>query len=261
MIEGLAELSSISQDVLWKGFLVFVRVGAMMALLPAFGEQSVPARVKLGLALAFTAIVAPAVPDPSPNPEAALEALQTIGFFLAETLTGLFFGLMLRLFVFALQIAGSIAAQSTSLSQLFGGAGGDPLPAMGHVLVIGGLALATIMGLHVRIAEFMINSYDLVPIGNVIPSDVLTPAGIAEISRAFALGFTLAAPFVISSLIYNVTLGVINKAMPQLMVAFVGAPAITAGGLVLLMLAAPLMLSIWVEAMGAFMLDPFRGTR
>lgn len=257
MIEGLAELSSISQDALWKGYLVLMRVGAMMALLPAFGEQSVPARVKLGLALAFTAIVAPAVSQL----DAVSGVSQTIGLILAETLTGLFLGLMLRLFVLALQVAGSIAAQSTSLSQLFGGAGGDPLPAMGHVLVIGGLALATIMGLHVRIAEFMINSYDLVPMGNVIPSDMLSRAGVAEISRAFALGFTLAAPFVIASLIYNVTLGVINKAMPQLMVAFVGAPAITAGGLVLLMLAAPLMLSIWVEAMGAFILDPFRGPR
>ena len=257
MIEGLVELSTMSQDAIWKAYLVFMRVGAMMALLPAFGEQSVPTRVKLGLALAFTAIVAPAIS----NPDAVTEASHTFGLIAAETLTGLFLGLMLRLFVLALQVAGSIAAQSTSLSQLFGGAGGDPLPAMGHVLVIGGLALATIMGLHVQIAEFMINSYELVPMGDVIPSGVLSRAGIAEISRAFALGFTLAAPFVISSLIYNVTLGVINKAMPQLMVAFVGAPAITAGGLVLLMLAAPLILSIWVEAMGAFILDPFRGTR
>lgn len=255
MIEGLIELSSIGQDVLWQGFIVFVRVGAMVALLPAFGEQSVPTRVKLGLALAFTAIVTPAAPVPAIFDVAT----QALGLILAETLTGLFLGMMLRLFILALQVAGSIAAQSTSLSQLFGGAGGDPLPAMGHVLVIGGLALATIMGLHVQIAEFMINSYALVPMGDVIPADMLSMAGIAEISRAFALGFTLAAPFVIASLIYNITLGVINKAMPQLMVAFVGAPAITAGGLVLLMLAAPLMLSIWVEAMGIFIMDPFGG--
>lgn len=257
MIESLAELSMVSQDLLWKGYIVLMRVGAMMALLPAFGEQSVPARVKLGLALAFTTIVTPAVPIPEP----IIGPAQTAGLIFAETLTGLFLGLMLRLFVLALQVAGSIAAQSTSLSQLFGGAGGDPLPAMGHVLVIGGLALATTMGLHVQIAEFMINSYELVPMGTVIPPDVLSSAGVTEISRAFALGFTLAAPFVISSLIYNVTLGVINKAMPQLMVAFVGAPAITAGGLILLMLASPIMLSIWVEAMGAFLLDPFRGPR
>lgn len=165
---------------------------------------------------------------------------------------------MLRLFVLALQVAGSIAAQSTSLSQLFGGGGMDPLPAMGHILVYGGLALATLFGLHVQFAEFMIHSYTMVPIGNVIPAELVTRAGVAEVARCFALGFTLAAPFVIASLVYNVTLGIINKAMPQLMVAFVGAPAITAGGLIILTLAAPLMLSLWIEAMGQFLVNPFR---
>jgi len=257
MIEDLATLSSISQQALWQAFVVFVRVGAIISLVPAFGEQSVPARVKIGLALALTFIVVPA----APTPPVQVLVPAVAGLILAETVTGLFMGLMLRLFVLALQVTGSIAAQATSLSQLFGGSSSDPQPAMGHILVIGGLALATIMGLHVQIAEFVINSYALVPMGNVIPSEMLTRAGVAEISRAFALGFTLAAPFVIASLIYNVTLGVINKAMPQLMVAFVGAPAITAGGLIILMFSAPLMLSLWVEAMGAFMMDPFRGPR
>lgn len=257
MIGELPIFEYVGQDVIWHIFVIFLRIGAMMALIPAFGEQSVPARVKLGLALAFTAIVTPAI-APSSIPDGNLGVL-AVG--LAETLTGLYLGMMLRLFVIALQVAGSVAAQSTSLSQLFGGAGTDPLPAMGHVLVIGGLALATIMGLHVQIAKFMINSYALVPIGQVIPTDVVSQAGLVEISNAFGLGFTLAAPFVIASLLYNVILGVINKAMPQLMVAFVGAPAITAGGLILLMLSAPFMLSIWVEALGTFMMDPFRGPR
>lgn len=256
-MEDLAAITTLTQDVLWQAFVVMIRVGAMVSLVPAFGEQSVPARVKLGLAVAFTVIVLPAAPTAPVMDSSPL----VVGLILAEALTGLFLGLMLRLFILALHVAGSIAAQSTSLSQLFGGAGVDPLPAMGHVLVIGGLALATIMGLHVQIAQFMINSYSLVPMGEVIPSDMLSQAGITEISRAFALGFTLAAPFVIASLIYNVTLGIINKAMPQLMVAFVGAPAITAGGLVVLMLASPIMLSIWVEAMGMFLMDPFRGPR
>jgi len=255
MIDELSFVSAIGQDLLWRTFVVFLRVGALVSLVPAFGEQSVPMRIKLGIAVAFTVVILPATPD-VPMVE---DSKSVVSFILSETLTGLFLGLMLRLFVLALQVAGSIAAQSTSLSQLFGGAGTDPLPAMGHVLVIGGLALASIMGLHVQIAEFLINSYQLVPMGNVIPANLLTQAGVTEISRAFALGFTLAAPFVIASFIYNVTLGVINKAMPQLMVAFVGAPAITAGGLILLMLAAPLMLSIWVESMALFIINPFRG--
>ena len=253
MIDDLATVSGLGQDILLHMFVVFLRIGAMVSLLPVFGEQTVPSRVKLALAIAFTVIVAPAIP-PVPPIESVFDS---IGILFAEILTGLFLGLMLRLFVLALQIAGSIAAQSTSLSQLFGGGGMDLLPSMGHVLVVGGLALATILGLHIQIVEFMIHSYIMIPIGNVIPANMITQAGVAEISRSFALGFTLAAPFVIASLVYNVTLGIINKAMPQLMVAFVGAPAITAGGLIILTLAAPLMLSLWIEAVGQFMIDPF----
>jgi len=257
MIDDISELLGVSQDLMQHAFVVFLRIGAIVALLPAFGEQSVPVRVKLGIAFAFTAIVAPAVT----LPDIAQNSVAMAGFLFAETITGVFLGLMLRLFVIALQVAGSIAAQSTSLSQLFGGAGADPLPAMGHVLVVGGLALATLMGLHVQFAEYMIFSYQIIPAGDVIPPQLLNRSGISEIARAFALGFSLAAPFVIASLLYNIVLGIINKAMPQLMVAFVGAPAITAGGLIILMLSAPLMLSLWVEAMGEFLMNPLRGPR
>lgn len=254
-MEELAALLPYGQAILSGWFLVFIRIGAMMALLPAFGEQSVPVRVKLGLALAFSLVVAPAVMDAAPTSIGFMEMIRSGG---AETVAGLFLGIVLRLMIVALQIAGTIAAQSTSLSQLFGGsAGTDPQPAMGHLLVIGGLALAAILGLHVKIATFMIGSYDLIPVGLVVSPQIVAEAGLGQIAKCFALGFTLAAPFVIASLIYNVTLGVINRAMPQLMVAFVGAPAITAGGLILLMISAPIILSIWSGAFDTVLADPF----
>ena len=71
----------------------------------------------------------------------------------------------------------------------------------------------------------------------------LSQWGIDKVSGAFAMAFRLAAPFVIVSVLYNITLGVINRAMPQLMVAFVGAPVITAGGLALLALMSPILQS------------------
>lgn len=256
MMPALAEAIGLAQATLWTGFAVFLRIGAITALLPAFGEQSVPARVKLGVAFAFTLIVAPAVgPGATVLPPTPLAALATGG---AEVLTGLFFGLLLRLFVIALQTAGTIAAQATSLSQLYGGGpGAEPQPAIGHVLVIAGLALAAIAGLHVRAASFMIDTYRLIPLGNLPAPDVVAAAGIGQIGQTFGLAFTLAAPFVIASLVYNVTLGVINRAMPQLMVAFVGAPAITAGGLILLFLSAPLILSVWHDGLAGFLSVPF----
>ena len=260
MIQDLQTLLSFSESALWTGFAVLMRVGSMMAVLPVFGEQTIPVRVRLGLALAFTLVVTPALASSiAPQPDTLLATLAYLG---PEVLTGLFFGLLLRFFVFVLQIAGTIAAQSTSLSQIFGGtAGADPQPAMSHVLLTAGLALAALMGLHVEIARYILATYAILPIGVLISPEVVADFGVSAVAYCFQLGFVLAAPFLIASLVYNVTLGVINRAMPQLMVSFVGAPAITAGGLFLLFLTAPLMLSIWIEAFSAFIMNPAEGLK
>ncbi len=226
-----------------------------MALLPAFGEMMIPVRVRLAVTLAFTAIVAPAA---FPVILAALLDGTTFAVIAsAEILVGLVLGLALRFMVMALQTAGTIAAQSTSLSQLLGGTIIDPQPAIGFVFVLAGLALATLLGLHVKIAAMFIMSYDLVQPGVGLPASDLSQWGVAIAAGAFRLAFLLAAPFVIASLVYNLALGVINRAMPQLMVAFVGAPAITFGALLLLALAAPLILTVWTQALDVRLTDPF----
>lgn len=257
MTGALAELVGISQAMLVAGFTVFLRIGAAMATLPVFGEQGVPVRVRLAAALAFTAIVAPMVEVPAAGSLSEVALSLTL---LGETVIGLAFGLGLRLFVLALQVAGSIAAQSTSLSQIFGASPNvDPQPAIGHLLVVAGLALAAMSGLHVQVAAALAESYRVLPVGALMGAGPAMDWGIARVGHAFGLGFTLAAPFVIASLIYNIALGVINRAMPQLMVAFVGAPAITAGGLILLFLAAPGLLSLWMRALSAYLATPFGG--
>jgi flagellar biosynthetic protein FliR len=256
MIDDLTALTAPIQVLLWAFFLVFLRVGAIVALLPVFGEQSVSARVRLAVAFCFSLIVAPGVIAVlPPQPGSLWQALSQGG---AEVAAGLIFGLTLRLFVMALQTAGSIAAQSVSLTQLFGGsAGAEPQPAIGHLLVVAGLALMTLLGLHVQAAAYMIDSYSLLP-GGVWPAPAsVLAAGLAEVTRSFSLAFGLALPFVAAALIYNLILGAINRAMPQLMVTFVGAPALTLGGLVLLVLAVPGMLQVWASALSGAMAAPF----
>lgn len=239
----------------WHAAIVFLRIGAMVTVLPAFGEQYVPVRVKLAVSLAFTMIVAPALPA-IPEPDSAL---RFAGYALSEAIVGLALGIGIRMFVFAIQTAGAIAAQSTSLSQVLGGIGAEPMPAMGAVLLISGLALAVMLGLHIRAAEFMIYSYQMFPPGEFPGAAGLSKWGVHRASESFSLAFTLAAPFVITSVIYNLALGVINRAMSQLMVAFVGAPVITFGGLFILMVASPMILDVWSRALMDFFADPGSG--
>lgn len=239
----------------WHAMIVFLRVSAMVSVLPAMGELYVPGRVKLAIAAAFTFVVAPALPA-FPAPDGAIGFAR---FVATEAIIGLAIGVGVRFFVMALQTAGTMAAQSTSLSQVLGGIGAEPMPALGAILMISGVALAAMMGLHVRVAELLIRSYQMFPAGQFPAAAGLTGWGVFRVSQSFSLSFTLAAPFVVTAVIYNLALGVINRAMPQLMVAMVGAPVITFFGLVILMVGSPLILDVWSRALMTFFVNPGGG--
>ena len=241
----------------WHFAIVFLRVAAMSSVLPAFGEQYVPMRVKLAIAIAFTFVVAPALPQITAPDHVVLFGRLVV----SEAIIGLALGMGVRLFIMGLQTAGTIAAQSTSLSQVLGGIGAEAMPAIGAVLMVGGLALAVMMGLHVRVAEFLIYSYQFFPVGEFPAADMFSKWGVHRISQSFYMAFTLAAPFLVTAVIYNLTLGVINRAMPQLMVFFVGAPVITLGGMLILMVGSPLILDVWMRALMAFFMNPGGGAQ
>ncbi len=253
MNASLQALMEAGNGFLEQGFYVLLRVGPIVGFMPAIGERVVPVRVKLVLALCFVVASLPVVGV------AALQVAQASGFMatvVLETTVGLFVGLSLRFLVIILQTAGSMAAQATSLAQLFAGAAAEPMPAIGHFLVISGLAFAMIMGLPLKVLELIVTSYHAFPMANGLNIGLLAEWGGKLVAKCFALAFTLAAPFLVMSLLYNLTLGVINRAMPQLMVAFVGAPVITAGGLVFLFLFSTLIISIWWHSVEQFLFRP-----
>ncbi len=254
---ALARLFSFQEAEVQTFFAVFIRVGAVAALLPGFGERAMPARVRLVVGFAFTAIVWPAVAPalPSGIDTAPLAFGRLV---LAEATCGIALGIAIRFVVFALQTAGAMASQATAVSQILGaGVTPDPLPAIGNALVLAGIACALAAGLHVKAAAAMIDSYDVLPFGLFPVAGDLAEWGISRGAEAFGLAFALAAPFLVGSLLYNVALGAINRAMPQLMVAFVGAPAITAGALLLLLVAAPTMLRFWNARLDEVLAAPF----
>ena len=248
MIDALLALHEAALPILSQGFVAFLRIGGMMLLLPGLGDRMIPVRVRLVLAFSLTAAVAPSVPA-----EVPLDA----GLIAVETTIGLALGAVLRFLAAALAMAGMMAAQLTSLAQLFGSV--EPSSAMGNLLNLAGISLLMASNLPLMVIDLMIRSYDVLPLGLRPPGEDMVAWGVSRVAQAFALAFALAAPFALAALIYNAAMGVINRAMPQLMVALVGAPAITGASGVLLFLSAPLMLSVWKAAMIATLGDPIGG--
>lgn len=252
-MNGLAELLLPLTEEVRAGLAgaagVFARIGAAAFMLPLFGERVVPVRVRLVLAMALTVIVMPVVAPALPARPGPL-------FLVGEAAAGLLIGFGLRALVLALQIAGSVAAQAVSLSQLLGSPVSDPLPAIGHVLTVSALALAALAGLPAEVAAALAASYEALPPGLGLDAAAGADWTAARAGAAFGLGVRLAAGFVAVGLAYNVALGAVSRAMPQLMVALVGAPAISLAALALLAASAPLLLPVWLDALGDRLRDP-----
>lgn len=228
--------------------ILFFRIGALISVSPGLGTAMVSQRTKLILALALSNVMVFALP--------AGEAVISAQLILSEISIGLLLGFGLRFLFWALQIAGTIAAQATSLSQLLGGASVEPMPAIGQILSMGGLALFFVLDLHIIWVSGVFLLYETLPIGLVVSGLDVFSWGTSQLKHTFDLAFQLSAPFLILAILYNVTLGIVNKAMPQLMVAFVGAPVITFCGLVFLLFSAGSILSVWAEVLEGYLMNP-----
>ena len=248
MIEAALSLHQAAAAILGSFLLAFLRIGAVLALLPALGNRLLPARIRLACGFALAAAVAPTLGEPIDITPAIIATEATIGLAI---------GAVLRFMAQALIMAGMMAAQMTSLAQLFGTV--EPSSAIGNVLNLAGLALLMAAGLPLMIVDLLIRSYEIFPIGLPPVAGDLARWGIGRVGEAFALAFGLAAPFALLAILYNLAMGILNRAMPQLMVAMVGAPAITWASALLLFLAAPLMLIVWRAAMIAAIGDPIGG--
>ena len=238
---------------------VFARVGGALALVPGLGERAIPVRVKLGAALALTFLLVPLAGVPVTLPEEPLDLARVLVW---EAAAGLVIGLAFRLLVFALQIAGSIASQSMSVAHLFaGGLASEPEPALATLLAMGGVAIALAAGLHVALVAALASLYDLLPFGRPLDGAMAAAWTTAGVARSFALGLSLALPFVAVGFAYNLALGALSRAMPQLLVALVGAPVLVALGLATLWLVLPELMAAWGGVLGRVFADPLGGFR
>lgn len=253
VIEALAPLTGIAPAVIHHAFVVFLRIGAMMALVPAFGETMVPARIRLVLALSFTAITLAAIVPPA-APLIDIPA----SLWLREVVVGLAMGFALRLTILALLTGAAIIAQATAMSQLFGAPVGEPSAVIGNIASLAALALAVSMGLHVRLAELFIRSYVIIPIDKAFDlAGLLAGWNVAAIARSFAFGLSIAAPFVVGALLLNLALGIANRALVALPVATIATPAQIMGGILALAILMPFALTLWSEYFLAVLSDPF----
>lgn len=222
--------------------IVFARIGTMMMLMPAFGEKSIPVRVRLTIALAVTLIMVPLVRSKvGPVPE-SLNALGLMFFW--EMGVGFALGSCARLVVSTLHTAGTTIAFQAGLgfATAFDATQGSQGALIGNFLSLVGLTLIFVLDMHHVILGGIYDSYTLFTPGARFPVGDFSQLALETVSESFKVAMQLAAPFIVFGLVFYVGLGVLARLMPQLQVFFVAMPInIMIGFLLLMVLLAAIM--------------------
>ena len=225
---------------------VFARLGALFYILPAIGETVVSTRIRLSIAMGVAALIIPLLAPTFGSISYSVSG--AFALIIIESIYGLLLGFGFRLMVYSLQILGNVVSQALSISQVLGeGIATEPNTTISTLLMMAGVTLLATMGVHIEAVGILVKSFEMFPLGRAPNLDGMAYWLTHKGSDAISIGITLALPFIILNFVYNAILGFLNRAMPQLMVSFVGMPAITGAGLFLLVVAAGTMLTSWTH--------------
>ncbi|RMD78802.1 MAG: flagellar biosynthetic protein FliR [Gammaproteobacteria bacterium] len=224
----------------WLGqyFWPFTRVAACLGVAPLFGSRSVPARVRLVVALVLTVAVAPLVP---PVPQVEPLSPQALLILAQQILIGAALGFGIQILFTALLVGGQLAAQGMGLgfAAMVDPEHGTQVPVVGQLYVLVATLLFLAFDGHLTLIRILAESFRTLPIG---------PEGLAagrywDLATwggwLFAGALAVALPTVAALLLVNIAFGVLTRAAPQMNVFAVGFPLAILFGLLVLLAGLP----------------------
>jgi flagellar biosynthetic protein FliR len=217
-------LAAFSPETVFAFFLVFCRTAGALMLMPALGESTIPAYIRLSFALILSLVLSPLVRAGLPGIPATLGAMTML--LLGEIFIGVMLGLFTRLLISALHVAGVVIAYQTGLgaAQVFDPIQGTQGAVVGTFLTVLGVTLIFVTDMHHLLIVAIRDSYTLFP-SATLPSVGDAATLVTEtVSQSFRLGVQMAAPLLVYGLVFNIGLGIIARLMPQLQVFFIAMP-------------------------------------
>ena len=223
----VAEVVKLFYTLLWP----MIRISAFLLTSPFFSIQAVTVRIRVLLAVLLTWMVYPLTNWPVIDPFTAIGLREIF----MQVFVGVLLGTLLQVVNSALIVGGQAISASMGLSMANMV---DPnmgnVPVIAQFLVICSTLVFLGLGGHVLVISLLLESFKLLPIGEIIEAKPLLLLTIEWSAMIFLGGLLLALPIMTSLLLINIGLGVITRAAPALNIFAVGFPAMIMAGMLLL---------------------------
>jgi flagellar biosynthetic protein FliR len=205
--------------------------------------------MRLCVALLVTALLAPG--HSASAPAMPRDIVGAIPLIFTEVIIGLLLGAGARLMMSALQVAGATAGIASGLgfAQQVDPIASQPAAIFSGFFSLLGVVLIMSAGLHRVMIEAAADSYRIFPPGAFPPIGDASQFIIEAVSTAFRLGIQIAAPVLIFSLIFNISLGLVSRLIPQVQIFMTAMPLSVMLGLAVTALGLGGGLMVWLEEM------------
>src|SRR3546814_928035 len=159
-------------------------------------------------------------------PRASAPGPTYVGLIFSETLIGVAYGLIARLYTLGMQYAGAVLSMSIGFSAP---GGMDVLEdtsenQLTNLLTFSALLLLFMMDFHHVVFRALVDSYATTPLGDMVDPQRMLITLTDTLRASTDLMLRLASPFLIFALMFNVGIGLINKLAPQIPVFFISTP-------------------------------------
>lgn len=233
-------------------FLTFCRIGGCFMTLPGFSSSRIPGQVRLFLCVGLSMALMPILWDSVyPQIQKSNPAIM-VGLIVSEVLIGVTYGLIARFFTLGMQFTGTLIGNAIGFSAP---GGADPIEdtqdnQIVHLLMISALLLLFLLDFHHFVIKTLVESYTATPVGLAVSSQKILITLTDTLRASTMLALRLATPFILYSLMFNISIGLINKLAQQIPVYFISTPYLLAGGLFMFYLSIAAMVRQFADAFG-----------
>jgi flagellar biosynthetic protein FliR len=223
----------------WLAAFIFplARILAMVASSPVLGNKQTPVRIKIGLSVLLTFIIAPTI---ATMPQVPVGSPQGLLIMIQQIIIGLAMGFTISMIFSAVEMAGELAGLQMGLgfASFF-----DPINGTHSAIIAQWLGIIAILAFlaidgHLYMLSALADSFQTLPIGNMMSAQGFN--GVVHWGASiFAYALQMSLPILAALLITNIALGILTRAAPQLNIFAVGFPITLAIGFFVLALTIP----------------------
>jgi flagellar biosynthetic protein FliR len=216
---NIPDITAYIGSFMWALF----RIAAMVTIAPVFGSRSIPARVKLGIALGLTVVIVPIIPMPEPVAPLSADAILIT---IQQIIIGAALGLALQ-FVFAMfVIGGQVIAYQMGLgfSKMVDPQSGTQVPVVSQFYIIVLTLMFFALNGHLTLIRVLAESFTSLPISTHGLSLDSMWTLIQWSGAMYVAGIQIALPAVASIMLVNFTFAVVTRSAPQFNIFSIGFP-------------------------------------